>query len=83
MREQEGRGCTAVAMAVDGRLVVGFAVSDPLKPEAAGVVAALHHMGLQVGGACPWHSRDTAAQIVECFAASSNCMSKRLEACSS
>ena len=44
----ENEGNTAVCVAVDGRLVGVFTVSDPLKPEAAGTVAALRRMGVEV-----------------------------------
>lgn len=47
MREQESLGATCVALAVVHCLVGTFSIKDPLKPEAVGVVAALHNMGMQ------------------------------------
>lgn len=46
MRDQEGRGSTCVLVAVHQTLVGVIAVMDPIKPEARGVVAALHQMGM-------------------------------------
>ncbi|EFN54171.1 hypothetical protein CHLNCDRAFT_135599 [Chlorella variabilis] len=46
MRDQEGRGSTCVLVAVQQALVGVVAVMDPIKPEARGVVAALHQMGM-------------------------------------
>lgn len=47
IRDMETRGCTCVFVAV-GRTPVGvISVVDPIKPEARGVVAALHQMGLK------------------------------------
>lgn len=48
MREMEGNCCTCVMVAVNGWLAAVLAITDPLKPEARGVVAALHQMGMQV-----------------------------------
>lgn len=46
IREMESRGCTCVTVAV-GRTPIGvICVMDPIKPEARGVVAALHQMGV-------------------------------------
>lgn len=45
-REMESRGCTCIYLAVNEILVAIFSVMDPIKPEARGVVAALHQMGL-------------------------------------
>lgn len=39
-------GRTCVLAAVGGAVVGAFAIQDPLKPEARGVVSALHGMGL-------------------------------------
>lgn len=47
MREQEGQGATCILLAVGMSVVGAFAVKDPLKPEAVGVVSALRNMGLQ------------------------------------
>ncbi|GAB4822580.1 hypothetical protein N2152v2_009626 [Parachlorella kessleri] len=47
MREWERQGTTCVLMAVESTLLAVFAITDPLKPEAPAVVAALHRMGLQ------------------------------------
>ena len=44
--EMESRGCTCVIVAVGHTPVGVIAVVDPIKPEARGVVAALHQMGL-------------------------------------
>lgn len=38
---------TGLLVAVDGQLAAGLAVSDPVKPEAAAVVAALRNMGIR------------------------------------
>lgn len=42
----QGDCCTCIMVAVGGQIVGVLAISDPLKPEARGVVAALHLMGL-------------------------------------
>ncbi|SNR23144.1 copper-translocating P-type ATPase [Paracoccus sediminis] len=42
-----GRGETPVHLAVDGRHAATFALADPIRPEAADTVAALHRMGLR------------------------------------
>lgn len=47
VREMESRGCTCVHVAFGGVLVGIIAVMDPIKPEARGVIAALHTMGLK------------------------------------
>lgn len=47
MREQEGSSSTCVMVAVQQTLVGIIAVMDPIKPEARGVVAALHQMGMK------------------------------------
>lgn len=39
--EMERRGCTAVVMAVDGRAVAVFGMTDQLRPDAHGAVAAV------------------------------------------
>ncbi|MCZ0960357.1 heavy metal translocating P-type ATPase [Paracoccus benzoatiresistens] len=41
------QGATPVHLAVDGRHVASFALADPIRPEAADTVAALHRMGLR------------------------------------
>eukprot|EP00227_Mantoniella_beaufortii_P003136 CAMPEP_0197613582 /NCGR_PEP_ID=MMETSP1326-20131121/59090_1 /TAXON_ID=1155430 /ORGANISM="Genus nov. species nov., Strain RCC2288" /LENGTH=1012 /DNA_ID=CAMNT_0043182445 /DNA_START=186 /DNA_END=3224 /DNA_ORIENTATION=+ len=38
---------TGVLVAVNGEIVGAFAITDPIRPEAAGVVAALSRMGVQ------------------------------------
>lgn len=38
--------CTCIMVAIGGLLAGVLAISDPLKPEAAGVVAALHLKGI-------------------------------------
>lgn len=38
--------CTCVMVAVSGHIAGVLAISDPLKPEARGVVAALHRSGM-------------------------------------
>lgn len=38
--------CTCVMVAIGSSVAAVLAISDPLKPEARGVVAALHKMGL-------------------------------------
>lgn len=66
MREQEGRGATCVALAVAHCLVGTFSIKDPLKPEAVGVVAALHSMGIQchmITGDNWMTARTVAAQL--------------------
>ncbi|KAK9904210.1 hypothetical protein WJX75_006837 [Coccomyxa subellipsoidea] len=46
MLEKEGQGATCVLVAIAQSVVGAFAIKDPLKPEAIGVVSALRHMGL-------------------------------------
>ncbi|KAK9810274.1 hypothetical protein WJX72_007760 [[Myrmecia] bisecta] len=46
MREMEGQCCTCVMVAVHDSLVAVLCITDPLKPEARGVVSALHQMGM-------------------------------------
>ncbi|KAK2078769.1 hypothetical protein QBZ16_003609 [Prototheca wickerhamii] len=46
LEEMQGRGCTCVLIAVGATLLAALAVQDPLKPEARGVVAALHSAGV-------------------------------------
>lgn len=52
MQLREGLGQTCVLVGINGTAVAAMAVSDPLKPEAAGVVAALQQQvsGDQVAG---------------------------------
>ena len=45
---QEGQGYTCVMLAAGGQLTAVFAIADPIKPEAQGVLAALHEMGIEV-----------------------------------
>lgn len=47
MREQEGQGATCILLAAALTVIGAFAIKDPLKPEAVGVVSALRNMGLQ------------------------------------
>lgn len=47
MREWEEQGSTCVLVSVNEQVVGAFAIADPLKPEAPGVVKALTRMGLQ------------------------------------
>ena len=44
----QGSCCTCIMVAVSGTIVAVLAVTDPLKPEARGVVAALARRGLAV-----------------------------------
>lgn len=44
--EMEGRGCTCVMVAAGPALLGVLAVQDPIKPEARGVVSALHRRRL-------------------------------------
>ncbi|CUA95637.1 heavy metal translocating P-type ATPase [Thiomonas bhubaneswarensis] len=44
----EARGQTAVYLAQDGACVAVLGIADPIKPEAAAVVQALHRRGLSV-----------------------------------
>ena len=46
MREWEAQGMTCVVVAIEGRAVAAFAIADPVKPEAAGVIGALQARGL-------------------------------------
>lgn len=46
MTEMESRGCTVIMVAASGMLLGMLSVMDPIKPEARGVIASLHHMGL-------------------------------------
>ncbi|MDP5359862.1 MAG: heavy metal translocating P-type ATPase, partial [Paracoccaceae bacterium] len=39
---------TPLFVAIDGKLAALIGVSDPIKPQTAGAIAALHEMGLQV-----------------------------------
>ena len=48
MRGAEGGGATCVLLAAGQRLAAAFAVADPVRPEAAGVVGALHARGVAV-----------------------------------
>ncbi|KAJ9512553.1 hypothetical protein QJQ45_018941 [Haematococcus lacustris] len=48
VRSLEEGGHTCVLVAVDGQLAAVLAVSDPLKPEAPAVVAALQSQGIHV-----------------------------------
>jgi Cu+-exporting ATPase len=43
MQGHEKAGRTCVVISVNSRPLACIAVADPLKPEAKGVVAALHH----------------------------------------
>ena len=43
-----GRGCTPIYLAVDGHAWGVLGVADPLKPEAAGVIAMLKAKGLRI-----------------------------------
>ncbi|QDZ18074.1 heavy metal transporting ATPase [Chloropicon primus] len=54
MKDQEEGGRTAVMFAVDGAVASIFAIADPLKPEARGVVEHLQAMGI----ACAMASGD-------------------------
>ena len=47
-KEWESRGMTCVLVALDGHVVAAFAIADSVRPEAAGVVAALLQRGLRV-----------------------------------
>lgn len=47
IRGMESRGCTCVHVAVGRTLVSIIAVMDPIKPEARGVISALHQMKLR------------------------------------
>jgi len=63
VRDAEGGGATCVLLAAGPRLMAAFAVSDPVRPEAAGVVAALHARGVAVHlltGAPPRRPRPAA-----------------------
>ena len=51
MREHETSGSTVVLLAVGTVVAAALAVKDPVKPEAAGVIAALNALGLQVSEA--------------------------------
>eukprot|EP00884_Botryococcus_braunii_P009380 jgi/Botrbrau1/18443/Bobra.0072s0030.1 len=46
MREMEAECCTCVMIAVNMNVVACLAISDPLKPEARGVVSALSQRGI-------------------------------------
>jgi len=46
IRDMESRGCTCVIVAIGHAPVGVIAVVDPIKPEARGVIAALHQMNL-------------------------------------
>ena len=53
MQSREGMGQTCVLVGVNGKAVAALAVADPLKPEAAGVVAALQQQ-VSLGGWAVW-----------------------------
>lgn len=42
----QAESCTCVMVAVSGHIAGVLAISDPLKPEARGVIAALHRSGM-------------------------------------
>ncbi|GAB4815110.1 hypothetical protein N2152v2_002156 [Parachlorella kessleri] len=66
MRDMEDRGCSCVLVAVHHTLAGILAVMDPIKPEARGVVAALHTMGIQcvmLTGDCWRTARAIAEQL--------------------
>ena len=42
----QNKCCTCIMLAVNDVVVAVLAVTDPLKPEARGVIAALHQMGM-------------------------------------
>ncbi|KAL4539494.1 hypothetical protein Ndes2437B_g02135 [Nannochloris sp. 'desiccata'] len=46
IRDMESRGCTCVIVAIGHAPVGVIAIVDPIKPEARGVIAGLHQMGL-------------------------------------
>ncbi|KAK2080917.1 hypothetical protein QBZ16_000771 [Prototheca wickerhamii] len=46
MRVREGQGATCVLVALAGGLAGAFAITDPLRPEARGVVTALRRAGV-------------------------------------
>lgn len=48
MQQREMGGATVVLVAVSNTVAAALAIKDPVKPEAAYVVAALHTMGIQV-----------------------------------
>lgn len=43
----EDRGCSCIFVAAGQTLLGALAVMDPIKPEARGVVASLHHLGIR------------------------------------
>lgn len=47
MQSREAQGQTCVLVGINGKAVAALAVSDPLKPEALGVVAALQRQGVE------------------------------------
>lgn len=49
MQSREAQGQTCVLVGINGKAVAALAVSDPLKPEALGVVAALQRQVRQAG----------------------------------
>jgi Cu+-exporting ATPase len=60
------RGRTPIFAALDGRIVAVLAVADPIKPEAAQAIAALHRLGLRaamVTGDTWGTARAVAAQV--------------------
>eukprot|EP00899_Mesostigma_viride_P005840 jgi/Mesvir1/15257/Mv06477-RA.1 len=64
LTDAESRARTGVLVAIDGTVALVLAVSDPLKPEAAMVVAALHQMRITVFLVTGDNKR-TAAAIAE------------------
>lgn len=59
------KGATPVLLAADQRLIGVFALRDPLRPEAAGVVQRLRASGLRVGMLSGDHPRAAAAIAAE------------------
>ena len=78
VRDAEGGGATCVLLAAGPRLMAAFAVADPVRPEAAGVVAALHARGVAVHlltGAPPRRPRPAAPPSWVCGTAVRNARS--------
>ena len=55
--------CSWLYLAVDGVLSAAIGISDPLRPEAKGALAALHDAGIQKAVMLTGDSRNTAAAI--------------------
>ena len=67
MAQHEGLGQTCVLVGINGSVVAALAIADPLKPEAKGVVAALHQQVSMCGfRRCCWQVTATGMPQLCC-----------------